>query len=81
VIKSGRFGKRDWAAAGGGLEPFDGGFLGKRGFLDKATSMGYEFRASFKGVITFPSGSEMPGFDLKSGCCFAASLRRSGRQS
>jgi hypothetical protein len=68
-------------AAGGGLEPFNRDSLGKRGFLDKATSMGYEFRASFKGVITFPSGSEMPGFDSKSGCCFAASSRRSVRQS
>jgi hypothetical protein len=63
------------------LEPFDRGLLDKRGFLDKATSMGYEFRASFKGVTTFPSGSEMPGFDSKSGCCFAASSRRSGWQS
>jgi hypothetical protein len=68
-------------AAGGGLEPSDRRFLDESGFLDKATSMGYEFRASFKGVITFPSGSEMPGFDSKSGCCFAASSRRSGRQS
>jgi hypothetical protein len=51
------------------------GFLDESGFLDKATSMGYEFRASFKGVITFPSGSEKPGFDSKSGCCFAVSTR------
>jgi hypothetical protein len=71
VIKFGRFGKL--VASGGRLEPFD------MGFLDKATSMGYEFRASFKGVMTFPSGPEKPGFDSKSGCCFAASLGRSGR--
>jgi hypothetical protein len=63
------------------LEPFDRGFLDKGGFLDKATSMGYEFRASFKDVTTFPSGSEKPGFDSKSGYCFAASSRTSGRQS
>jgi hypothetical protein len=60
-------------AAGDGLEPFD------MGFLDKATSMGYEFPASFKGVMTFPSGPQKPGFDSKSGYCFAASSARSGR--
>jgi hypothetical protein len=59
----------------GGLEPCE------MGFLDKATSMGYEFAASFKGVMTFPSGPQKPGFDSKSGCCFAASFGRSGRHS
>jgi hypothetical protein len=49
VIKIGRFGKP--VAPGGGPEPLD------IGFLDKATSMGYGFRASFKGVMTFPSGT------------------------
>jgi hypothetical protein len=63
------------------LEPFDWGFLDKTGFLDKATSMGYEFRASFKGVTTFPSGSEKPGFDSKSGYRLAVSSRTSGRQN
>jgi hypothetical protein len=37
------------------------------GFLDKATSMGYECPASFKGVMTFPSAPEKSGFDSKSG--------------
>jgi hypothetical protein len=56
VIKFGRFGKRvAGACLGWALEPF------KTGFLDKDTSLGYEFRASFMGVITFPSGPQKPG--------------------
>ena len=52
MVESGRFGKplAKSVASTGGLEPFE------MGFLDKATSMGYGFPASFKGVMTFPSG-------------------------
>ena len=50
MVEFGRFGKllAEPMAPKGGLEPFE------MGFLDKATSMGYEFHASFEGVITSP---------------------------
>jgi len=51
------------------------------GFLDKATSMGYEFPASFKGVMTFPSAPEKSGFDSKSGCLLRRFLGRTGKRS
>ena len=71
------FGKRlaEPVASKGGLEPFE------MGFLDKATSIGYEFAASFKGVMTFPSGPEKSGFDSKSGCLLRRFLGRNGRRS
>src|SRR5262249_1935462 len=45
------------------------------GFLDTATSMGYEFPASFKGVMTFPSGPELrsPALTQNRGVLIAAS--------
>jgi hypothetical protein len=51
------------------------------GFLDKVTSMGYEFPASFKGVMTFPSALEKSGFDSISGCLLRRFLARIGRRS
>jgi hypothetical protein len=62
-------------ASKAGLKPF------QMGFLDKATSMGYEFAASFKGVMTFPSAPEKSGFDSKSGCLLRRFLARIGRSS
>lgn len=77
VVEFGRFGKRlaESVASEGGLEPFE------MGFLDKATSMGYEFAASFKGVMTFPSAPEKSGFDSKSGCLLRRFLGRNGHRS
>jgi hypothetical protein len=77
VVEFGRFGKllAEPVACKGGLEPFE------MGFLDKATSMGYEFAASFKGVMTFPSAPEKSGFDSKSGCLLRRFLARIGRSS
>jgi hypothetical protein len=77
VVEFGCFGKRvaEPMAPKGGLEPFE------MGFLDKATSMGYEFPASAKGVMTFPSAPEKSGFDSKSGCLLRRFLGRTGKRS
>jgi hypothetical protein len=77
VVEFGCFGKllAEPMALNGRLEPFE------MGFLDKATSMGYECPASFKGVMTFPSAPEKSGFDSKSGCLLRRFLGRNGRHS